>query len=164
MIGFTMDGGANGDFRGPGHFVILDDETIWHLEEDRIKSYVSYLLAYRGLNEVDSADEADYFVFVNYVDVNQNAEVQQLSLTAVSKRVFNAIGELRPSWATVSTHYGETPAPDQMLPMHALSLREFVGGNPYQKATGYHIDAPAVIRLMETVEGPDVDVLPTQSK
>ncbi|MCB1704756.1 MAG: hypothetical protein KDI17_07830 [Halioglobus sp.] len=155
MVPFTMDGGANGDFRGPSHFVILDDETVWHLQEERIKDYVSYLLAYRGITEVDSEEEADYLVFVKYIDVAQNEQLQQLNLTAVSKRVFNALGELRPSWVALSVHYGETPAPDQMLPMHTLSLRDFVGGNPspYQQSIGYRVDAPAVLRLMEKVEG-----------
>lgn len=162
MVGFMMDGGANGNFSSVKHFIIFDDETIWHAEEERIKRYVSYLLSYAGLPEVETSDEADYLVFVNYIDESgsESREAQQLALTAVSKRVFNATGEVRPSWASVSRHYGVSPAPNQMLPMHTLSIRDFVGKppNPYQKSMGYRVGSPSVLKLMNDVEGTQSNV------
>jgi len=151
-VAFSMSGGANGSFQSAKHFVILDDETIWHVEEERIKKYVSYVLQYRGLPEVASEEEADYLLFVNYVDVDQDVNEQRLVLTATSKRVYKALGELRPAWVAASKHFGIPPNPIQMLPMHTLSIREFAGGNPYQASMGYKVDSPQVIRLMESVE------------
>lgn len=160
MIAFSMDGGSNGNFAGPAHYVQMDDETIWHIEEERIREYVSYLLSYGGIKEVSSEEDAEYILFVNYVSEAQSKEVQQFSLRAVSKRVYKALGELRASWVVASRHYGTSPAPQQMMPMHALSMRDSVGRNlnPYQKSTGFRVDMPMVLQLMESIEGLEGEV------
>lgn len=151
-VAFSLGGGSTGYFRHAQHFVILDDETIWHVEEQRIRKYASYLLSYKGLPETQHKDQADYLVFVNYVDLEQSSSEQRLVLTGVSKRVYEALGEPRPAWIAWSKHFGKPPETTQMLPMHALAIRDFVGDNPYQASMGYKVNSPYVLKLVELVE------------
>ncbi len=155
VVIFSLDTGSVGTYSDGSHYVVLDGETIWSDQEDRLRKYISYLLEYGGLKEVDSQEDAEYIVIVNYVDESQNEQVQQLALTAVSKKVFKTTGEVRPRWVAASRHYGPSPAPEEMLPMHALAIRDYVGGNPYmsQPSVGYKVDDPLIASLMKKVEG-----------
>lgn len=154
LVHFSMSGSSYGVDVSTKFYVVLDDETNESSEAKRIKNYVSYVLNYRGLNEVTNQGSADYFVIVNYVDSEKNSSEQMLQLTAVSKRVYAATGEARPRWIAVSKHFGKPSHKEKMLPMHIMSIRDFAGRNPnpHQAARGYKPNDPYVIKLMKLVE------------
>lgn len=89
------------------------------------------------------------------MDESQNKEEQRFSLSAGSKRVYNATGEIRANWAATSIHYGESPDTAKMLAMHAFSLRDFVGAYDVGPGAGFRLDDESLQKFIGRVEGSD---------
>lgn len=153
--GYSVGGMASGRFGGVPHFVILDQRLDHHKKRDQLLSYASYLLDYRGIPEVSIPEEADYFVMVEYVDSTVNSGEQYLQLTGFSKRVYNAIKEIRPSWRAISKHYGRPGNSSTALAKHVLSMRDVVGANSNVHQTNFYVsnNAPLLLDLYKKIEG-----------
>lgn len=151
---FSLSGGSNGSYSDAKYFVVLDEETQENPEANRVLKYVSYNLEYRGLNETSIEESADYLVIVSYIDSSQNPNEQSLQMVGASKRVYQAIGEIRPSWLAVSKHLGRPKFKKKMLPMHAMALRDFAGGNlsPYLSSRRVGANDEHLIDVIARVE------------
>ncbi len=152
---YMVGGMANGSYDSITHFVILDESLNAHPKKDQLLSYASYLLEYNEIPEVSDPALADYFVLVQYLDHETNSTEQTYQLTGFSKRVYNAIKEIRPSWQAVSKHFGKPSNFDMALAKHVLSVRNVVGSNAYRDEMGFKTsDAdPKLLDLYASIEG-----------
>ena len=130
-VRFSIEGGSFGDPRGVNYFVVLDDGTYDVSTQKKLYGYASYVLNYRGLVEAMYEEDAEYIVVVSFKEYNKIDDQQVFQLAAGSKRIYESLGELRPSWVAASIHNGDPISQENMLALHTLAIREFAGGNPY---------------------------------
>ena len=151
VVRLSTSGGSYGAYHDAKYYVILDAETRSLVDTDAVQKYVSYLLEYRGLHETAIQDSAEYFVVVSY---SEELGEQSLQLTGVSRRVYEALGEVRPSWVAMSKHIGKPLIQGKMLPLHIMALRDFAGSNPqaYRSNPKYSLSDPYLLDLIAHIE------------
>ncbi|MCQ3827868.1 hypothetical protein HXX02_00260 [Microbulbifer elongatus] len=126
---FEVKGESYGISRNEKYYLFLDDELLSDSTKSSLLKYGSYILDYRGMRQTLVPDEADYYVLVSFRPYDETSKEQVFQISGGSRKVFEVTNEFRPRWWISSTYLGERPKHDKMIPMHAISVRDFLGAS-----------------------------------
>ncbi|SMF48777.1 hypothetical protein SAMN02745866_03186 [Alteromonadaceae bacterium Bs31] len=140
---------------GVKYYVAIAEYNEKDISPTILKRYISYMLQYRRIAEVDTEEEAEYIVYVKYIGFSSNPDRQILEINAFSRRVLDAIGEqATPSWKATTIHNGRLRNKDKLLAMMSFSIRGILGGNinPYEKNQFISPNSEQVMEIYSIVE------------
>ena len=151
---FYIKGGSYGASADSRYYLFLEDESLPDSLQIRLLNYAYYVLDYRGMHVISAPSEADYYVMVSFRPYDTSSKEQIFQLAAASRKVYEATNDFKPRWWANSTYYGTEPKHNQMLAMHALSVRDFAGKSlgRHQNAVRYRKNDEVVRHVMNKVE------------